>query len=67
MNISLQVIITSLQDEFPKWIKKYLKHHEILVMIVCLISFFSGLPNVTEVRRCYMKPCQSLDTQEPSS
>ncbi|XP_042891761.1 sodium- and chloride-dependent GABA transporter ine-like [Penaeus japonicus] len=45
---NVEVIITSLQDEFPKWIKKYLKHHEILVMIVCLISFISGLPNVTE-------------------
>ncbi|XP_037786875.1 sodium- and chloride-dependent GABA transporter ine-like [Penaeus monodon] len=45
---NVEVIITSLQDEFPKWIKKHLKHHEFLVMIVCFVSFICGLPNVTE-------------------
>ncbi|XP_047497598.1 sodium- and chloride-dependent GABA transporter ine-like [Penaeus chinensis] len=45
---NVEVIITSLQDEFPKWIKKHLKHHEFLVMIVCFVSFICGLPNVME-------------------
>lgn len=45
---NVEVIITSLQDGFPTWIKKNLKHHEILVLIVCLISFLCGLPNVMQ-------------------
>nr|XP_027223828.1 sodium- and chloride-dependent GABA transporter ine-like [Penaeus vannamei] len=45
---NVEVIITSLQDEFPKWIKKHLKRHEFLVMLVCFISFLCGLPNITE-------------------
>ncbi|XP_066964111.1 uncharacterized protein [Macrobrachium rosenbergii] len=45
---NVEVIITSLQDGFPKWLKNNLKHHEILVLIVCLISFICGLPNVMQ-------------------
>ncbi|KAK8736394.1 hypothetical protein OTU49_004974 [Cherax quadricarinatus] len=45
---TVEVIITSLQDGFPKLIRKYLKHHEILVLVVCFISFLFGLPNVMQ-------------------
>ncbi|KAK7082302.1 hypothetical protein SK128_004895 [Halocaridina rubra] len=45
---TIEVIITSLQDGFPKWLKKNLKHHEILVLLVCLVSFICGLPNVMQ-------------------
>nr|XP_045582340.1 sodium- and chloride-dependent GABA transporter ine-like isoform X2 [Procambarus clarkii] len=45
---TVEVIITSLQDGFPKWIQKYLRHHEVLVLVVCLVSFFFGLPNVMQ-------------------
>ncbi|KAG7174340.1 Sodium- and chloride-dependent GABA transporter ine-like [Homarus americanus] len=42
------VIITSLQDAFPKWIRKHLKRHEVLVLIVCCISLLFGLPNIMQ-------------------
>lgn len=45
---TVEVIITSLKDGFPDLVRKYLKRHEILVLIVCLISFLLGLPNVTQ-------------------
>ncbi|CAL4086152.1 unnamed protein product, partial [Meganyctiphanes norvegica] len=45
---TVEVIVTSLKDGFPNWIRKYIKRHEILVLIVCLVSFLLGLPNVTQ-------------------
>lgn len=45
----VEVVVTSIQDGFPGWIRKRLMCHEVLVLIVCVISFLLGLPNVTEV------------------
>lgn len=45
---TVEVIITSLQDGFPRWIQKYLRRHEVLVLVVCFISFLIGLPNVMQ-------------------
>lgn len=45
----VEVVVTSLADAYSKSIKKWLKKHEILVLIVCFLSFLLGLPNVTEV------------------
>jgi hypothetical protein len=42
-------VVTSLQDGFPKLIKKHLMGHEILVLLVVIISFLFGLPHITEV------------------
>lgn len=43
----VEVVVTSIQDGFPNWIKKHLGYNEVLVFFVCLISFLLGLPNLT--------------------
>ncbi|XP_022909360.2 sodium- and chloride-dependent GABA transporter ine isoform X1 [Onthophagus taurus] len=43
----VEVVVTSIQDGFPNWIKKNLMCHEVLVLVICVVSFFCGLPNVT--------------------
>lgn len=40
--------MTSIQDGFPNWIKTKLVYHELLVLIVCVVSFFFGLPNLVQ-------------------
>lgn len=44
---TVEVVVTSMQDGFPQWIKKHLLCHEILVLVICLISLLFGLPYVT--------------------
>lgn len=43
----VEVVVTSIQDGFPAMIKKRLLCHEMLVLVVCVVSFLCGLPNVT--------------------
>ncbi|XP_037093533.1 sodium- and chloride-dependent GABA transporter ine-like isoform X2 [Pollicipes pollicipes] len=45
---TLEVVITTLQDAYGKWIKEYLKRHEVLVLMICLVSCVLGLPHVTQ-------------------
>ncbi|KAF7278749.1 hypothetical protein GWI33_008054 [Rhynchophorus ferrugineus] len=45
----VEVVVTSIQDGFPGWIKKHLMCHEVLVLLICVISFLFGIPNVTQV------------------
>lgn len=40
--------MTSIQDGFPNWIKSKLVYHELLVLIVVIVSFFFGLPNLIQ-------------------
>ncbi|XP_070502342.1 sodium- and chloride-dependent GABA transporter ine-like isoform X2 [Chironomus tepperi] len=42
----VEVVVTSIQDGFPNWIKTKLVYHEILVLIICVFAFFFGLPNI---------------------
>jgi solute carrier family 6 GABA transporter-like protein 6/8/11/12/13 len=44
----VEVVVTSIQDGFPNWIKRRLVYHELLVLIVCIVSFFFGLPNIIQ-------------------
>ncbi|XP_074031277.1 sodium- and chloride-dependent GABA transporter ine-like isoform X2 [Leptinotarsa decemlineata] len=44
----IEVVVTAIQDGFSGWIKKNLMCHEILVLIICVVSLICGLPNVTE-------------------
>lgn len=44
----VEVVVTSIQDGFPNWIKKKLICHEILVLAICSISFAVGLPYITQ-------------------
>lgn len=45
----VEVVVTSIQDGFSSWIKRKLIYHELLVLIVCVISFFFGIPNIIQV------------------
>ncbi|XP_043205803.1 sodium- and chloride-dependent GABA transporter ine-like isoform X2 [Amphibalanus amphitrite] len=45
---TLEVVITSLQDGYSGLVKRYLKRHELLVLVICLLSFGLGLPYVTQ-------------------
>uniref|UniRef100_A0A0A9ZDX5 Transporter n=1 Tax=Lygus hesperus TaxID=30085 RepID=A0A0A9ZDX5_LYGHE len=44
----VEVVVTALQDGFPNWIKKILVCHEIVVLVICIISFLLGLPLITQ-------------------
>ncbi|XP_037052346.1 sodium- and chloride-dependent GABA transporter ine isoform X1 [Bradysia coprophila] len=44
----VEVVVTSIQDGFPNWIKNKLVYHELLVLMVCVVSFFFGLPNLIQ-------------------
>ncbi|XP_017486094.1 PREDICTED: sodium- and chloride-dependent GABA transporter ine [Rhagoletis zephyria] len=44
----VEVVVTSIQDGFPNWIKRHLGYHEIVVLFVCVISFLFGLPNLLQ-------------------
>ncbi|CAD6206799.1 GSCOCG00010076001-RA-CDS [Cotesia congregata] len=44
----VEVVVTSIQDGFPNWVKKNLLCHEMLVLIICAVSFICGLPNVSQ-------------------
>uniref|UniRef100_T1IMI3 Transporter n=1 Tax=Strigamia maritima TaxID=126957 RepID=T1IMI3_STRMM len=45
---TVEVVVTSLRDSFGHAFACCLKRHEILVLIVCLVAFVCGLPNVTQ-------------------
>ncbi|XP_076677092.1 solute carrier family 6 member inebriated isoform X1 [Andrena cerasifolii] len=44
----VEVVVTSIQDGFPKWVKRHLVCHEMLVLLICVISFLFGLPNISQ-------------------
>ncbi|XP_029162586.1 sodium- and chloride-dependent GABA transporter ine isoform X2 [Nylanderia fulva] len=44
----VEVVVTSIQDGFPKWVKRHLLCHEVLVLLICVVSFLCGLPNITQ-------------------
>ncbi|XP_020283660.1 sodium- and chloride-dependent GABA transporter ine isoform X1 [Pseudomyrmex gracilis] len=44
----VEVVVTSIQDGFPKWVKRHLLCHEVLVLLICVVSFLFGLPNITQ-------------------
>lgn len=46
---TVEVIITSMKDAYGRWIRKHLKRYEVLVLIVVIVSFICGLPNVMQV------------------
>ena len=47
---TVEVMITSLKDGYGDMIEKYLKRHEVLVLLVCLTSFLVVIPYVFKVR-----------------
>ncbi|XP_014473896.1 PREDICTED: sodium- and chloride-dependent GABA transporter ine isoform X2 [Dinoponera quadriceps] len=53
----VEVVVTSIQDGFPNWVKRHLLCHEILVLLICVVSFLFGLPNITQITM--PRPCPS--------
>ena len=47
---TVEVIITSIKDAYGRWIRLHLKRHEVLVLLVCIVSFICGIPNIMQVR-----------------
>ncbi|KAK7483431.1 hypothetical protein BaRGS_00025371 [Batillaria attramentaria] len=45
---SVEVIVTTIQDHFGDLVKRYLRRKEVLVAVVCFVSFLCGLPNITQ-------------------
>ncbi|KAL0121491.1 hypothetical protein PUN28_006773 [Cardiocondyla obscurior] len=45
----VEVVVTSIQDGFPNWVKRHLLCHEMLVLLICAVSFLFGLPNITQI------------------
>ena len=43
----VEVVITSLTDSYQDFITKYLRH-EVMVLIVCVVSMLCGIPNLFE-------------------
>lgn len=58
----VEVVVTSIQDGFRSIIKKRLFCHEMLVLVICVVSFLCGLPNVTEVSKKKIIYSESLKT-----
>ncbi|XP_020706589.1 sodium- and chloride-dependent GABA transporter ine isoform X1 [Athalia rosae] len=44
----VEVVVSSIQDGFPNRMKRILLCHEMLVLLICVISFLFGLPNITQ-------------------
>lgn len=44
----VEVVVTSIQDGFPNWIRHRLVYHELLVLLICVAAFFFGLPNIIQ-------------------
>lgn len=42
----VEVVVTSIQDGFPDMIRRRLVYHELLVLLVCGVSFVFGLPHI---------------------
>lgn len=42
----IETVVTAIEDEFGVQVKKYLKRREVLVLIVCFITFLLSLPNL---------------------
>ena len=47
--VMVEVVVTSIRDGFPRTMHKYFKRHELRVLVVCVVSFLVGLPNVMQV------------------
>ncbi|KAJ0180526.1 hypothetical protein K1T71_003930 [Dendrolimus kikuchii] len=44
----VEVVVTSIQDGFPDFIRKRLVYHELLVLCVCAVSLVFGLPHIIQ-------------------
>ncbi len=47
----VETVITTIEDEFNYYVKKYFPSKEILVLVVCLITFCLCIPNLCPVSK----------------
>ena len=45
----VETVVTTIEDEFGPKIKKFIKRRELLVAIVCFLTFFLSFPNLCPV------------------
>lgn len=45
----VETVVTAIEDEFKPFVNKYLKRREILVLVVCIVTFLLSLPNLCPV------------------
>lgn len=55
---SVEVVITTLEDQFGLTVHRYLKRKEVTVLAVCSVAYMLGLPNITNV--CLLDSSQVL-------
>ena len=63
---TVEVIITTLKDGFSDYIDRYIKHHEILVLLVCILGFLFGIPHIFNVS-LVLKSFIALETLSSST
>lgn len=51
----VDVMITTLMDEYKDSLMKIFKRKEIFVLFVCVISFLIGIPCVLQVRNVFVE------------
>ena len=45
----VETVVTTIEDEFKIYVKKYIRKREILVFLVCFFTFFLTIPNICPV------------------
>lgn len=49
----VDILITTLMDEFNVHLMKIFRHKEIFILFICIISFLIGIPCVLQVRSVF--------------
>ena len=60
----IEVVITTIEDQFPFYFRKYFKRREYLVIAVCFVTFLFGLVYFTQVVHSF-NLFESLHAQHP--
>ena len=45
----IETVVTAIEDEFGVQVKKYIRRREVLVFLVCMVTFILSLPNLCPV------------------
>jgi solute carrier family 6 GABA transporter-like protein 6/8/11/12/13 len=47
----VEVVVTTIEDEFGFYFRKYLKRREYVVLVICFVTFLVGIVYLTQVRK----------------